>query len=112
MHINLWKNYFFDKIKKNATLFKGRIINGKKRIDEIYGYMNPKKLAVPRWNYNIKFKRYLSIRNRNQRSKPWSTFESLAGTRDPASPARIQSYRFVVTVTGDEVETILLMRLT
>lgn len=74
--------------------------------------MNPKKLAVPRWNYNIKFKRYLSIRNRNQRSKPWSTFESLAGTRDPASPARIQSYRFVVTVTGDEVETILLMRLT
>lgn len=112
LHINLWKNYFFDKVKKRATLFKGRIINGKKRIDEIYGYMNPKKLAVPRWNYNIKFKRYLSIRNRNQRSKPWSTFESLAGTRDPASPARIQSYRFVVTVTGDEVETILLMRLT
>lgn len=99
---------FFDKVKK--MLFKGRIINGKKRFD-IYGYMNPKsELAVPRWNYNIKFKRYLSICNRNQRSKPWSTFESLAGTRDPASPARIQSYRFVVT--GDELETILLMRLT
>lgn len=49
LHINLWKNYFFDKVKKRATLFKGRIINGKKRIDEIYEYMNQTKseLAVP-----------------------------------------------------------------